>query len=191
VKKQLAVLPTLETERLDLRPYEMADAPAVQALASAQEIADTTLNIPHPYPDDGAATWIAGHPAGIEQGQYTFAIVRKQDRVLIGSMGIGVNSRHNKGELGYWVGFPYWNQGCATEAAVRIVQWGFEELELNRIYARHLVRNPASARVMQKAGLKYEGTFPQDVLKGESYEDLGQCGLTREEYLRGCPLPGF
>src|SRR2546423_1005022 len=178
----LTALPTLVTERLLLRPFEMADAPAVQALAGARQVADTTLNIPHPYPDDGGATWIATHPAGIEQGQYTFAIIRKQDRVLVGSMGIGVNSTHNKGELGYWVGFPYWNQGYATEAARRIVRWGFEELELNRIYARHLVRNPASARVMQKAGLKYEGTFKQDVLKWRIYEDLGQCGLIRAEY---------
>src|SRR5438034_5502947 len=106
----LLTLPTLETERLVLRPFEMADAPAVQALASARGIGDTTLNIPHPYPDDGAATWIAGHPAAIEQGLYTFAMVRKQDGVLIGSMGIGVHPTHNKGELGYWVGVPYWNQ---------------------------------------------------------------------------------
>ena len=68
----LAALPTLETERLVLRPFEMADAPAVQVLASARQIADTTLNIPHPYPDDGAAAWVAGHPGGIEKGRYPF-----------------------------------------------------------------------------------------------------------------------
>lgn len=178
----LAALPTLETERLILRPFEMADVPVVQLLASAREVADTTLNIPHPYPDDGAATWISGHQDRVEKGQYTFAVVRKQDSVLVGSMGIGTNPVHDKGELGYWVGLPYWNQGYATEAARRIVRWGFEELMLNRIYARYLVRNPASARVMQKAGLKYEGTFKQDVLKWGVYEDIGQCGLVRAEY---------
>src|SRR5579871_6067816 len=101
-----AALPTLETERLILRPFEMADATAVQFMASAREIADTTLNVPHPYPDDGAVTWIASHSARVEQGQYAFAIVRKQDSVLVGSIGIGTNSAHNKGELGYWIGLP-------------------------------------------------------------------------------------
>jgi ribosomal-protein-alanine N-acetyltransferase len=178
----LVALPTLETERLILRPFEMADAPTVQALASAWEIADTTLNIPHPYPDDGAASWISTHPSNIDKGQYTFAMVRKQDNGLVGSMGIGANPRHNKAELGYWVGVPYWNLGYASEAARRIIEWGFRELMLNRIYARYLTRNPASARVMQKAGLKYEGTFKQDVLKWGVYEDLGQYGLVRAEY---------
>jgi RimJ/RimL family protein N-acetyltransferase len=178
----LATLPTLKTERLLLRPFQTADVPAVQALASAREIADTTLSVPHPYPEDGAATWIASHPARVEKGQYTFAIVRRQDDVLVGSMGIGANPVHNKGELGYWVGLPYWNQGYATEAARRIVRWGFEELELNRIYGLYMVRNPASGRVMQKAGLQYEGTFRQDVLKWGVYEDIGQCGLVRAEY---------
>jgi ribosomal-protein-alanine N-acetyltransferase len=178
----LTELPTLETKRLLLRPFAMSDAPAVQILAAARQVADTTLNIPHPYPEDGASTWIASHPANIENGQYTFAVVRKQDQVLVGAMGIATNSTHNKGELGYWVGLPYWNQGFATEAAQRIVHWGFEVLELNRIFARYLVRNPASARVMQKAGLKHEGIFRQDVLKWDVYEDIGLCGLIRAEY---------
>jgi ribosomal-protein-alanine N-acetyltransferase len=179
----LTHLPTLETDRLILRAFSEDDAPAVQTLARAREVADTTLNIPHPYPENGATTWIACHPANMEKGQYTFAIVRRQDQVLVGAMGIATNPTHNKGELGYWIGVPYWNQGYATEAARRIVQWGFEELHLNRIYARYLVRNSASARVMQKAGLKYEGTFKQDALKWDVYEDIGLCGLIRAEYV--------
>jgi RimJ/RimL family protein N-acetyltransferase len=79
---------------------------------------------------------------------------------------------------------PYWNQGYATEAARRVIAWAFEDLRLNRVYARYLLRNPASGRVMRKAGLRPEGTFPQDALKNGVFEDLGQCGLVRSEYSR-------
>jgi len=180
----LTTLPILITERLALRPFDLADAPAVQVLASAPEIADTTLGLPYPYPEDGAAAWIGTHPASVGKGLYPFAMVRKQDNVLLGTMSIGTDPRHNKGELAYWVGVPHWNQGYATEAARRVVQWAFEDLGLNRIFARYLVRNPASGRVMNKAGLVPEGTFVQDVLKWGVYEDVGQCGLVQAEYQR-------
>src|SRR6185312_13696794 len=127
----LSEQPSLKTERLLLRPFSLEDAPAVQAMASALEVADTTLNIPHPYPEDGAATWIASHSGLRERGEYPFAIVRRRDSELVGAMGLHVDERHSKAELGYWIGVPYWNQGYATEAARRMVQWGFEELGLN------------------------------------------------------------
>src|SRR5205809_97251 len=104
----LTELPILDTGRLQLRAFSTTDAPAVKVLAGAREVADTTLNIPHPYPGDGAFTWIASHPANIEKGQYAFAVVRRQDQALVGAMGIATNPTHNKGELGYWIGVPYW-----------------------------------------------------------------------------------
>lgn len=174
-------LPILETKRLSLRPFEMNDAPAVQILVTAPEIVNTTIALPHPYPDNGAETWIATHKSNLEKGVYPFAIIRREDNVLLGSIGITINSKHNKGELGYWMGVPYWNQGYATEALQRIVEWAFEDLKLNRVFGRYLMRNKASGRVMQKAGLKHEGIFIEDILKWDIYENLGQCGLVQSQ----------
>lgn len=179
----LIALPTLETERLHLRPFTLADAPTVRELAGAREVAATTLLIPHPYPEGAAEAWIATHSENVAEGkQYTFALVRREDNALIGAMGLVRNSTHNKAELGYWIGVPYWNQGYATEAACAIVSFGFETLNLNRIFACHFLGNPASGRVMQKAGLQYEGTHRQDLFKWGEYIDHAVYGITRDQY---------
>ncbi len=178
----MTTLPTLTTERLILRPFALSDAPAVQALAGAREIADTTLNVPHPYPDEAAEAWIATHAENVAAGrQYPFAVVRREDNLLIGAMGLRVDERHHRAELGYWIGVPYWGQGYATEAARRVIRFGFADLGLNRIYATYLTRNPASGRVMQKAGMQFEGIQRQAVRKWEADEDLGQYAILRSD----------
>ena len=88
----------------------------------------------------------------------------------------------HRAELGYCVGKPFWNRGYATEAARLIVAFGFNELQLNRIASRHLVRNPASGRVMQKIGMVLEGTLRQDTVKWGKYEDLHAYGLLRNDW---------
>ncbi len=70
---------------------------------------------------------------------------------LIGAIGIhGI--QHNRGELGYWVGVPFWGNGYATEAVVAVTRFSIEKLGLTEIFARHLERNPASGRVLIKTG---------------------------------------
>lgn len=175
-------LPTLTTERLILRPFDLADAPAVQRLAGDPAIADTTLNIPHPYEDGVAETWIASHQEAFSAGQsVTLAITRRGDGALLGAIGLRTNQRFDRAEMGYWVGKPYWNQGYASEAARALIGYGFGQLGLNRIYAHHLVRNPASGRVMEKAGMAYEGTLRQHVKKNDVYEDLRLYAVLRND----------
>ncbi len=177
-------LPELTTERLILRGFRLSDAPAVHLLVGAYEVADTTLNIPHPYTENAFTEWIATHAEGIERGtDLSFAIMRREDGVVIGGIGLHINRRHNRGESGYWIGVPYWGQGYATEALRRIIAYGFEEMGLNRIYAGYFVRNPASRRVQEKAGMIFEGILRGDLLKNGVYEDHGMCAITRQDYL--------
>jgi len=183
--------PTLGTTRLILRPFTVADAPDVQRLAGDREIASTTLHVPHPYEDGMAEQWIGTHQEQYERGELVnFAIVRRADHALMGAMSLRINPQHAHAELGYWLGTPYWNAGCCTEAAQAVVVYGFEVLGLHRIHASHMTRNPASGRVMQKIGMRYEGCLRQHVNKWEVFEDLAVYGILKSEYALHKPHEG-
>jgi RimJ/RimL family protein N-acetyltransferase len=171
--------PILYSKRLTLRPYTLADADDVQRLAGDSRIADTTAAIPHPYPDGAAEAWIATHSANYEARKaVVFAIVLAVNNELIGSVSlIGISLIDARAELGYWISAEHWSKGYCTEAASRLIRFAGEELGLTRIAARCLERNPASARVMEKAGLRREGLLPKDRIKDGKYEDILLYGL--------------
>jgi RimJ/RimL family protein N-acetyltransferase len=172
--------PTIRTERLTLRPFTLEDAPAVQRLAGAYEVALNTLLIPHPYPDGAAEAWIAGHERELEEkGIHHFALDAGE---LVGAMAL-LLKRDAMGEIGYWIGVPFWGRGYATEAAAAVLRYGFETCGLERIYAGHYARNPQSGRVMQKIGMQYEGTLRRHELKWGERMDIAYYGILREEYL--------
>ena len=175
--------PILKTERLILRPFEISDAARVQLLAGIREIADTTLNIPHPYEDGMAEQWIGTHKPGFEKGeQATFAVVLRESDQLIGAIGLMFNKRFNRAELGYWIAKDHWNQGYGTEASRRVLEYGFMERKLNKIFATHLRRNPASGRIMKKIGMKKEGELHEHAIRWGKYEDLIMYGITKKEW---------
>jgi ribosomal-protein-alanine N-acetyltransferase len=177
--------PMLQTRRLILRPFAASDAPMVRRLAGEKEIADTTLNIPYPYPDGAAEAWIATHPRRFADGvSAIFAVVKRREGSLIGSIGLEISTEHATAEMGYWIGRPYWNHGYCTEAAEAILGFAFNDLLLNRVQARHLTRNPASGRVMQKIGMSHEGHLRQAVLKWGKSEDLELFAILKEDFVR-------
>ena len=173
---------SIATERLVLRPWTLEDAPALQRIAAAKEIADGMVSLPHPYPDGGAAEWIASIPEG---GRLRFAVVRRADGVLVGSIGLTVEEEHWRAEVGYFVGVEHWGRGYATEALRGILELGFRELGLNRIFAHHFVRNPASGRVLEKAGLRREGLRRRHTFKDGEFLDSAVYALVRSEYEEG------
>lgn len=150
--------PTLETQRLLLRPFTLEDAPRVQLLAGDERIADVTANIPHPYRDGMAAAWIASHAEKWRERELAaFAMVNKTSGLLVGCISL-MHMQANEAEIGYWVGVDYWNRGYGTEACRAVVAFAFGRLSLTRVYAHHLSRNPASGKVLLKAGLRHTGT---------------------------------
>ncbi len=179
----MLMLPTLETERLLLRRFEMADAGQLTALLQSPETIEMLMDITHPYTEAEAEAMIRrSHQEAMEGTACRFALERPQDFTLIGYMDIEVNLTHQRGELAYWIGQPFWHQGYAAEAARRVVQFGFEELKLNRVYAYCLEHNSAAARVLEKAGLVREGVFRQGAYHHGSYEDVAFYGLLRTGY---------
>jgi len=174
--------PTLRTARLALRPFELTDAAAVQRLAGEREIADTTLTVPHPYLDGMAEAWIATHRELWEKQDHAIFAVTPPSDGVVGAIGLHLHLAHRRAELGYWIGRPFWNRGYATEAARALITFGFETLQLNRVHASHLTRNPASGRVMTKAGMTFEGILRQHIVKWDRPEDLAEYSILREEY---------
>jgi len=181
----MAHQPTLVTKRLILRPFELSDAKAVQRLAGDREIADKTLNIPHPYEDGAAEEWISTHKPKFDSRELAnFAITRRTNGELLGTVGLAMIPQFQRAELGYWVGTPYWNKGYCTEAAEAVVEYGFTQLGLNRVFAVHFKRNRASGQVMKKLGMKREGVLRQHAKKWDAYEDIVFYGLLRKDWLK-------
>lgn len=179
------MLPTLRTERLDLRPFTLEDAAAVALLVHDHALYRTTLHLPYPYDASMAATWIASHPAQFqEKDLVTLAVVRRTDDLLVGAISLGRHPQGDSGEIGYWVGRVHWGQGFASEALARLIPYGFDEMGLHRIQGRYLAINPASGRVMEKCGMVHEGVLKGAIRKEGYHHDVGFFGLTRPQYLK-------
>jgi RimJ/RimL family protein N-acetyltransferase len=186
----MADRPTLETARLILRPFTLADAPEVQRLASDRAIASTILSIAHPYEDGMAERWISSHQAKWERGaQLHLAITRRADRALLGNVLLYLTAAHRHAELGYWLGRPYWGHGYTSEAAAAMLAYAFTVLDLHRVFAEHMTRNPASGRVLQKIGMTNEGTLRQHTLKWGVFEDVAVYGILRDEWAARAKTP--
>ena len=95
-----------------------------------------------------------------------------QSRQLIGTVGLAISDFDHQAEIGYWLGRDYWGQGFCTEAVIAVLDYGFETLGLNRIFAQHIARNGASARVLEKAGFSKEGILRQHARKWGVFEDV-------------------
>jgi ribosomal-protein-alanine N-acetyltransferase len=205
--------PTLETPRLILRPLRLSDAREVQYLAGDPDIARTTIQIPHPYPDGAAEEWIASLPDKFDQRrEVNFAVTLKRGKgdrshlserpegghhacrvvaqiepdsffQLIGAVCLRLELEHDRGEVGYWIGKSFWGQGYATEAARAVVSHGLEFWRLNRIVGGFFASNPASGRVLQKLGFQPEGRMRQHIKKWGRYEDLEIYAVLRSEWI--------
>lgn len=179
----MSAIPELTTERLLLRAFLPEDAPAVQELASPREVAAPLDAMPHPYPEGAADGWIASHAGNAEAGSaFTWAVTTRHDGTLIGAIEIRPEHHYRRGEFGYWTGMPYWNQGYTTEAAGRVVQHGFETLNLHRIQALVLPTNTGSVRVLEKLGFQREGVLRDYVLKWGEFQDRAVYGLLHDEW---------
>lgn len=172
----------LKTDRLTLQPFQKKDASRIKDLANNKELA-TILGLPHPYELEHAEEWIAIQPEQIQEGlEYPLTIVTKNENQIIGTITLRIDKNNNKGELGYWIGRDFWGNGFATEAVNRMIEFGFNHLNLNKVWASAISRNKASTIVLKKAGLQKEGRLKQNRLLQNKYEDVDLYGLLKNEY---------
>jgi ribosomal-protein-alanine N-acetyltransferase len=172
-------IPTLETARLKLRPYGEADVLELVPLIGAREVAATTLRIPHPYTEQDARDFLV---LAQEPGRIWLAITMRNDGCQIGGVGLYIGEQHQHAELGYWLGVPHWGKGYATEAAREMLRYGFEDLQLHRIFASHFRHNPASGRILRKLGMRYEGCQREHLRKWDQFVDSELYGMLRRDW---------
>jgi RimJ/RimL family protein N-acetyltransferase len=135
---------TLTTPRLQLRPFAPADWRAFRELAGEWAVARMTSDIPHPLSEEVARNWMCAAP-----GETRLAMVL--DQHVIG--GVGYFQRPSgAGELGFWLGRPWWGRGLTTEAARAVIEQGFGSDRLPAFASAHFMDNPASGRVLAKLG---------------------------------------
>ena len=153
----------LETERLLLRPVCAGDLPRVAALMADYDVAKNLSTAPHPYTLKDAEVFYGWHCEASARGDaHVFAVLRKSEGALIGKNGL--HAKDGVVEMGYWLGKPYWGQGFATEAARRVLAFGFEDLCLEQIVAGWFGDNAASGHVLSKLGFTATGTIGRDCL---------------------------
>jgi len=147
----------LETERLLLRPLAVDDAPELARLFTGDwEAIKQTGRMPYPPSAPALRHWISLH---IAPASYSFLIIRRLDRRPLG--GIGFGGEGDLAELGYALGRPFWGLGYATEG-VRAMMAHAPAVGFRTLEAYSFVDNPASARVLAKAGFVEVGIVRRD-----------------------------
>lgn len=148
---------TMITPRLTLRPLAAADAiHFARLLGPDREAVQQMAQMPDPCTENAARGWIE---ARLGPGAYVFAILRRADEEFLGVAGFG--GPPDLPEMGYWIGAPYRGQGFATEAITALVQQA-RFSGVPRLHADTFPGNPASARVLAKAGFIAVGTVERD-----------------------------
>ena len=153
----------IETRRLILRPFTMADVEAMyENWASDHEVTKFLTWPAHQNVEVSRmvlADWVSHYG---EENYYQWAIVPKDFGEPIGSIAcVHIHNGIGKAEIGYCIGKPWWHRGIMTEALTAVIDFFFEEVGANRVEARHDPNNPHSGGVMRKCGMIYEGTLRQ------------------------------
>ena len=180
--KPVTPIPTLETERLRLRPFTLDDEAAVFALASDPAVARFVRFEAHRTRAETRA-FLKLVQQHYEYGDpFAWAIILREDGRLIGSCGFVSQSPECKSaEIGYWLGKPYWSKGYAVEAARALVRFGFEQMGLERIEAKCFLENHAGQRVIERLSMRFEGTDRSEMIKGE-YPELRVYAIARQDW---------
>jgi RimJ/RimL family protein N-acetyltransferase len=142
----------LETERLMLRRPTLADVKAITQLANDRRIAENSRRLPHPYSHDHAVHFVS---AQADAGRQT-AFLIERDFQPVGMVGVDWR-QPGAPELGYWLGVDHWGQGFATEAARAVIDFTFEEFDVEHLMSGARVANPASRNVLEKCGFQWSG----------------------------------
>lgn len=175
--------PVLETPRLRLRELTLNDVDGVFAIRSDFEVTRYNTGLAYERPDQARDIIQAIRTGYVDGVELRWGITLKDNPLVIGMCGFNYWVRHDRrASIGYDLARAYWGKGLMTEAVQAMVTFGFERMNLNRIEADADGRNPASARVLEKAGFKHEGVQQEQFYENGSFYNLHLFALLRREY---------
>ena len=178
-------MPTVETERLIMRPMRQSDREDMYQYARREDVTEFLLWSPHPSPSY-TADYLRYIESRYRLGDfYDWAVVEKESGRMIGTCGFtAIDAANRSAEIGYVLNPDYHGRGYGTEAARRVVRFGFEILSLHRVEARFMKGNEASLHVMDKLGMRFEGYRYDAIFVKGSYRTVGSCSILRPFWLK-------
>lgn len=174
---------TLETERLILRKFTIEDADEMFSnWANDDEVAKYMRWDAHKTIDETIDVLKNRIERYNNLNTYHWAIVLKDIDLLVGNVALMIsNEKDQCGEVAYCLSRKYWEKGIVSEALSKVLHFGLMEVGFNRIEAYHAVANPGSGKVMQKAGMQYEGRMRQKYLSHAGFEDSDLYAILKED----------
>ena len=187
IYKIFSDMPTLNTERLILRPMRVGDAADMFDYAQREDVTTYLLWSPHQsmsYTRDYLKYIETRYDAG---DFYDWAVVERSSGRMIGTCGFTrIDTPNNAGEIGYVLNPDFHGKGYGTEAANEALRFGFDVIGLHRIEAKFMEGNSASLRVMDKLGMIFEGFRRESMLVKGKYRTIGICSILFEDYRKRC-----
>ena len=174
----------IETERLRLRRFLIDDANEMFQEWTSNENVTRYLTWERHKSVEQTKTYLFDVIVSYEQdNRYSWGIELKETGGLIGSIGASIkNESPRNASVGYCLGERFWNKGYGTEALRAVIDYMFYDVNVNRLEAVHSVNNPASGRIMQKAGMLKEGRLRQELIKDGKYHDCDLYALVKEDF---------
>lgn len=185
IRQVFRKIPILHTRRLMLRRICSSDVDDMFEYSSDPAVTRYLTWAPHPN-RKYTARYISFLDIKYDEGRfYDWGIILRGENKMIGTCGFTrFSEENNSAECGYVINPRYWGQGIAAEALTEVMRFGFMTLRLHRIECRYMVGNDNSRRVMEKAGLTYEGTNRDAVLVGKEYKTVGVCAIIADDFLK-------
>jgi RimJ/RimL family protein N-acetyltransferase len=165
---------TMDCGLCRLRPLRMEDAEALARHGNNRKIAERLRDrFPHPYTLEDAKRFLSVVIKGDESAK-EFVLAIEVDGKAVGAIGVvlGTDIERVSGELGYWLSEKYWGQGIVTAAIRHFAPWAMDRFQLSRLHADTFHDNPASARVLEKAGFTKESVKRRAAIKFGEIKDL-------------------
>lgn len=174
----------LNNNKLLLREFAPEDWKDVHEYASMPEV--SIYQTWGPNSPEQSRVFVEEAIAASEESprkRFAFAVVLKESGIVIGSGELNIRSEANKnGEISYIIHPGYQGQGMGTEVALLLIQFGFSELNLHRIFGTCHPNNIASGKVLQKLGMKYEGRLRENMLIRDGWRDSNLYSILKEEW---------
>ncbi|MCX5970755.1 MAG: GNAT family protein [Coprothermobacterota bacterium] len=179
-------LPPLQTERLLLRRMGVGDAEDLFSYASDPEVTRYVVWETHCSLADSLAFLQYTEEQYRKKEVSSWGMVLRESGRLIGTVGfVDWLPPHARAEIGFALGRRWWGRGLMSEAVREVLRFGFERMQLNRIQARCYLANHASARVMEKVGMTFEGIIREQLYEKGAFRDLKLYSILRREFFPG------